>query len=273
MALSKFIVGALATLTLSGAAQAVLIQFGDPNSEIFFGEDLQPNPVQTVNPVKDPAIARGKFLSKLDNTAGSYGFEGLSSWDLGLSPLAVDFNDGFNGTGGTLVTATISGIGTVGGTSGPGRFNTTPGGSRFLDVQAGTTSTNSFKIDFDKAIAAFGFYGTDVGDFEGSLKVFLTPIGSTTEEAGILVRSGSNPANNGALLFWGFASFNVAYGSIRFESTLAPGANPDYFGFDDFVVATRDQLKVSVNPGLPEPGSLALVGLGLLGAACARRRL
>jgi hypothetical protein len=166
-----------------------------------------------------------------------------------------------------------------------GRYNTTtptaetPSPRKYLEVQTAATAaasapsssvltpTEPFTIKFSKAISAFAFFGTDIGDFDGTLymEMYLNDALQTT----LTVRDGTAPAMNGnELLFYGFASPEVAYDKIVFR-TKSPGGN-DVFGFDDFWAADAGQL-VAPSP-TPEPGSLALVGLALAAAGLMRRR-
>ena len=67
----------------------------------------------------------------------------------------------------------------------------------------------------------------------------------------------------GSLLFWGFIDTTTAYTKIAFGNT---NAGTDFFGFDDMTIGDRQQIRV------PEPASLALVGLSLLALTATRRR-
>lgn len=265
MFFKQLLVAAACVLTFAAPAHAALTPGTGPDREIFFDYDPAPIPIRTVGDLVP--LTRKDFTDRLSTSVGSYDFEGNATGDSAVPPnsISVDFNDGLNGTSANgSITATISGGGKVVSGINVGRFNTTNGGTRYLEIQSGT---GNFAITFNRAVSAFGFYGTDIGDFEGSLTLVLTNTLGVEEE--YLVTQGADERNNGSVLFWGFASLDKAYTKVRFVTSAS---QEDFFGFDDFVVADRSQV-LDLPPGqLPEPASLALVGLGLIGAAAARRR-
>lgn len=213
---------------------------------VYFGENQ--SPANTVS--GNPATARANFLSSLTGVSN----EGFETFTDGINaPLILSFA----GSSGSLG-ATLSGSGTVvvNASGGAGRFNTTPGGDTWFDV------SGSFAIDFATAISAFGFYGTDIGDFNGQVTIDLTDSNDVVTQ--LTVANTAN-GNNGSLLFWGFTDTGNSYKRVAFGNTAA---GTDFFGFDDMVIGDQRQI---VNP-TPEPGSLALVGLSLAGLAATRRR-
>lgn len=201
----------------------------------------------------------GKRTSFLQQFAAlsvaSFGFEDAEGVHLGIStlPIVADF-------GAVKATVTSPG-GEFKGIAEQGRFDTTSGTGQYLRVQAGTSN---FKITFDTDVSAFGFYATDVGDFEGTLSLLLRDAADNLIDTLTVRDQSPNNSLSGSLLFYGFADRNVAYRSVTFQST----GSTDFFGFDDFVVGTRDQL---VSGTIPEPGSLALVGLALCAVGFARK--
>lgn len=210
----------------------------------FFGENLTPG--GTVS--GDPATARASFLAGLAGGVGTEDFEGFSPGD--ATPLALSF-PGSSGA----ITATLSGPGTDIDTGGAGRFPTS--GSQYVETPGG----GDFTIAFSAPIAAFGFYGTDLGDVSNDLVITLTDTDSN--ETSFTIDTAGSPS--GSLIFWGFIDSMTSYTMIEFDNV--PGSG-DVFGFDDMTIGDAGQVTLDV----PEPGALALFGLGLAGLGFARRR-
>ncbi|WP_083690219.1 PEP-CTERM sorting domain-containing protein [Colwellia sp. UCD-KL20] len=221
----KKISSALLLASLTTTSQAAL----------FFGEDLNPL-VSSAN--SDNANAA--FLAQLSGV----GTEDFESFSQGISgPLTVDF--------GVAGTATLSGSGEVRTSSSSGRFATS--GSAYWNTN------NDFTITFSNAISAFGFYGTDIGDFGGNITLDFVN-GSTTS----YIVNNTTSAPNGSLLFWGLVDVTNPFTSITFGNTNST----DVFGFDDMTIGTAQQV---ITNSVPEPGSLAILGLGLAGFSLTRK--
>jgi len=198
-------------------------------SLIFLGEDLTPNSSKA-----NSKQANTDFLAGLVG-AGTEDFESFANGSNGS--LTVDF--------GTAGTATLSGSGQILNSGNAGRFATS--GTNYWNTN------QNFTIEFSQAISAFGFYGTDIGDWGGQITLeFLS--GVTTN----VTVDNTVGANDSSLLFWGIIDNENPFTKITFGNTNSD----DVFGFDDMTIAVASQ--VVTNP-IPEPTTLAIFALGLLG--------
>lgn len=131
-------------------------------------------------------------------------------------------------------------------------------------------ASGSFNLSFGGAFNGFGFYGTDIGEFLGSLRLEL--IGSNGQTTLLDTVSFTNGTDDGGALFYGFFDDESTYTGVNvFITQFNPEEGFDFFGFDDLVLGRLDDDPVDPNP-TPEPGSLALVGASLLALTAVRRR-
>ncbi len=235
MTISKLLVASAFAVVSSAAFAAPLI---------FTGDDLTPGGVVGPN----SAAARATFLSNLAGGVGTENFEGIA---LGT---AAPFGVTFPGTIGNI-TASITNGGAVSSGTPAGAFATS--GTQFLFTATGVLD---FTITFSTAIAAFGFYGTDLSDSGGDFQIELTDSNAVTTLYTITTEV---PARaSGSVTFWGFVDPTNTYTSLRFINT----STQESFGFDDFTIGDLEQVRV------PEPAAFGLMGLGLAAISFARRR-
>lgn len=188
----------------------------------------------------------------------------------------------------SLLFANLSGVGTetfdslVAGSTSPTVTFSSPSGSILATLQGGTivadprdrpvgryaisapnflrAGTGGFSVTFDRPIAAFGFFGVDVGDFGGALALRLTNqsgVITTLEVGNVLGTCDNSPCfdpTSGSVLYFGFYDLADQYQMIEFVNN----SEFDQFAFDDFSVGTSDQLVP-----VPEVPSHLLLLLGL----------
>ncbi len=233
-------------LVLAGAMTLVALACAtaDAGTLTFFGEDLGPGAGngRVASPVNSDA-AQTSFLSNLVGV-GTEDFESFSNGT--TSPLGITFGS---------VGATLNGSGSIneiaaGATSGAGRYPIS--GTKYW------TTSGDFSIAFTDAVSAFGFYGTDLGDFGGQVTLTLANGGGSK-----LVNIGNsiNVPSNGVSYF-GIIETDAAdaFTAVTFGNTAF---GSDIFGFDDMTIGTFSQVQVVPVPPAAGLGLALMAGLGL----------
>lgn len=238
-------------LGLSGTASAYMA---------FFGEDLNNSATVPLSSTPNSSAKEANFKAQLTGVST----ETFESQTTGASaPLALNFSGSLTATltGGGKVAAVTPGT-----TNGYGRYSIpSASSSKYWEVNAG-----SFEIEFSQAIAAFGFYGVDVGDFGGQVSIDFYNGSNLISRIAVPHTVVTTTSIDGSVLFFGAIASSTAeeFTSVKFSTTYGAG---DTFAFDNFTIGARDQVIPPTNP-TPIPGTLLLAGLGLAGLGAMRRR-
>ena len=226
--------------------------------QIFRGEDANGNP-RSIPPFPNSTNAQLGFFG-----FGTPQVENFESQAVGPGPLTLVF-----GSGDTAVSARLSGgsggVQSVIGDPTDGRFSV-PGGNKFWATTA-TGSGDTFNIAFSANVEDFGFFGIDIGDFGGILSMELLDAAGDMMASRLVNTLTSG--QDGSVLYFGIRAESERewFRGIRFRLTN-PSARDDVFAFDSFTVVGAPRPSGPI----PEPGTLALIGVALLAGSLVRRR-
>lgn len=126
--------------------------------------------------------------------------------------------------------------------------------TNYWEVAAGPAG--NFDINFSAPIAAFGFYGIDIGDFLVTLSLGFSN-GNIATQA---IPTAPLSQADGSVLYWGIIT-DLAEGDISkisFQTTQGTG---DIFAFDNMTIGSRQQVIPNAVPSpLPLFGACAAFG-------------
>ncbi len=241
---------ALVTVLGGGLAHAVPV--------VFFGQDLNTVEAQRLaaHPISD--AARTAFLANLVGV-GTETFEAILH--LTLAPLPLTFP----GAG----TATLTGDGIVLDLDALGLpAPLTIAGRYPISGVKHWDAGDVFSVGFSSPVAAFGFYGSDIGDFGG--QVTLTLKGAA--DVVLTVPSVINGVG-GSVLYFGVIDTENPFTSLTFGNTAV---GFDSFGFDDMTIGSLAQVVTSPPspppvPEIPEPSTGLLMATGVAGLRMLQR--
>lgn len=130
-------------------------------------------------------------------------------------------------------------------------FNTTSGGSRFVQ----NSSNNDLTFNFSTGISAFGAYVTGLGTATGTVSLTFNDGSSQAINLSTVIGQSGGGV--------GFIGFTLSGATLLTSVTLDGTTGSDVWGVDDVQFGSA---------AVPEPASLAMWGLGVIGVVFARRR-
>lgn len=260
----------LARIRLAGIGAALAFALmGQPAQAylVFFGEDANSSEDVPLNAFPNASAAEASFLSFLVGV-GTETFEGFPVSQ--EEPLELEFP----GAGMATLSDSEGMIRRLNkGDADFGRYGVTDDGDpeQYWQVRAGP-DTGDFDITFaaEDGVAAFGFWGIDLGDFGGTLQLSFMTTDETMVDFLVPHQIGMMASNGGSVVFWGVIAEedDPAFTMVDFLTTKVKDRFKETFAFDDFTIGSREQIE----PPIPEPSTALLIGMGLLGLGMSRRR-
>ena len=213
------------TITCTAAILFAVAAQAQPT--IFFGEEVSSS---VVNNVPRPTALPNTLRAAASFAAHLHGVlvESFEGFPARSSPTIIAFGTNTATLSGTREivalpdpTRTLNGVFPISGTN----------VLLLSDAQQGF-----FALDFSSPQAAFGFFGTDFGELAGMRLGFISTNGARTDIDVPVTR----PQGSGGSFFFGVVNKTSPFIRVEFVRV----GTPDGFGFDDFVIATSDQIAL-----------------------------
>lgn len=194
----------------------------------------------------DPGATAGSPRPNSNAAAAAFDAAASPSLIITCETLPLGAFGSTNAIPGVTITSQNTGAGVVTGNSSITGFNTTSGGTKFLQTYANGNPAG-FTFSYDSPINSWGAYLTGIGTSSGTVKIKFND--GTAWDYTI---AGSN---SGGVQFWGFTDLGKSINSVSVKLYNNTG---DIWGIDDI----RSNFQA-----VPEPASVVMCGLGLAGVA------
>lgn len=241
-------------LLITGVSLVAAAQASPPARAYTLFTGVDPNGDRLVNlncPIGCPnaTAAETAFLAELLGV-GTETFESFPTGTTTTPPLLLSFPGAGNATlsqGSGIIESVPAGS-----TDGNGRYGVSP--TKFLEVDANAIlNDNNLMIVFQDPVAAFGFYGIDIGDFNGTLQIDTNNAAIGTLD----VPTAPFLQTDGSVLFWGIITTPAEGPISQLHFRTTPGEG-DVFGFDNMTIGSREQVDPDPHAA---PAPLAIAGL------------
>jgi hypothetical protein len=243
--------------SIVSATASVVLLSNSANAATFSGYDLNNTPSLPLTAATSPnsQAAFANFSSNLNGgTVITESFENIptttfiNGLSTSISGTTATFSytkkiDGSSANGGTSTQVQLAGAnGNPAGFTNAGTYPTD--GFQGISIN----SSNNFSISFNNPLAAFGYFGTDLGDSSNTLTMQFFNGASLVNSTSVPVNTGSA---NSSEFFFGFISDNPTqyFDRVAFVSSIS--TTGDAIGIDQIKVGTPAQVTA-----VPEPSSL-----------------